>query len=141
MRRHSPVTVHFTATVDRLVEPVAPYRIARWEKALGSGQGLYSVLALPSPQSFPHQTVALGLQLSALQNVNSRQTFSAETVMGWTLAVVALGLVLTALTIAEVSPPVRAMTFGHRVIIVFVLSTCILAIVTGLVLLAAETLP
>ena len=61
--------------------------------------------------------------------------------MGWMFAVVALGLAMAALTLAELRQPVRAMTIGDRVIFVFVLSTCILAIVSGLVLLAAETLP
>ena len=61
--------------------------------------------------------------------------------MGWMFAVVALGLVMAALTLAEFRQPVRAMTAGDRVIVVFVLSTCILAIVSGLVLLAAKTLP
>ena len=61
--------------------------------------------------------------------------------MGWMFAVVALGLVMAALTLAELRQPVSAMTIGDRVIVVFVLSTCILAIVSGLVLLAAQTLP
>ena len=61
--------------------------------------------------------------------------------MGWMFAVVALGLVMAALTLAELRQPVRPMTIGDRVIVVFVLSTCILAIVSGLVLLAAQTLP
>jgi len=61
--------------------------------------------------------------------------------MGWMFVVVALGLVMAALTLAELRQPVRAMTIGDRVIVVFVLSTCILAIVSGLVLLAAQTLP
>jgi len=61
--------------------------------------------------------------------------------MGWMFAVVVLGLLMAALTLAELRQPVRAMTIGDRVIVVFVLSTCILAIVSGLVLLAAQTLP
>ena len=61
--------------------------------------------------------------------------------MGWMFVVVALGLVMAALTLAELRQPVWAMTIGDRVIVVFVLSTCILAIVSGLVLLAAQTLP
>ena len=60
--------------------------------------------------------------------------------MGWMFVVVAC-LVMAALTLAELRQPVRAMTIGDRVIVVFVLSTCILAIVSGLVLLAAQTLP
>ena len=60
--------------------------------------------------------------------------------MGWTFAVVVLGLVMAALTVAELQQSLRAMTVGDRVIVVFVLSTCILG-VTGLVLLAAEILP
>jgi hypothetical protein len=61
--------------------------------------------------------------------------------MAWMFAVVALGLVMATLTLVELRQPVRAMTVGDRVIGVFVLSTCILAIVSGLVLLAAQTLP
>ena len=60
--------------------------------------------------------------------------------MGWIFAVVALGLVMAALTLAELQQSLRAMTVGDRVVAVFVLSTCIL-VVTGLVLLAAEILP
>jgi hypothetical protein len=60
--------------------------------------------------------------------------------MGWVLAVVALGLVMTFLTVAELRRPVRAMTVRERVVAVFVLSTCIFAIVGGVILLAAETL-
>jgi len=60
--------------------------------------------------------------------------------MWWIFAVVALGLVMAALTLAELQQSLRAMTVGDRVIAVFVLSTCIL-VVTGLVLLAAEILP
>ena len=61
--------------------------------------------------------------------------------MGWIFAVVALGLVMTVLVAAELRRPAKAMTVGDRVIAVFVLSTCTLAIVSGLVLLAAQTLP
>jgi len=61
--------------------------------------------------------------------------------MGWIFAVVALGLVMAALTLAELRQPARTMTVGDRVIAVFVLSTCMLAIVCGLVLVAAKTLP
>jgi len=60
--------------------------------------------------------------------------------MWWIFAVVALGLVMAALTLAELQQSLRAMTVGDRVVAVFVLSTCIL-VVTGLVLLAAEILP
>jgi hypothetical protein len=60
--------------------------------------------------------------------------------MGWIFAIVALGLVMTALTLAEVRQPVRAMTVGERIIVAFVVGTCI-AIVSGLILLAADTLP
>jgi hypothetical protein len=60
--------------------------------------------------------------------------------MGWTFAIIALGLVMTALTVAELRRP-RAMTIGDHIIAVFVLSMCALAIVSGLVLLAAGTLP
>ena len=61
--------------------------------------------------------------------------------MGWIFAVVALGLVMAALTLAELRQPVRAMTFRDRAIAVFVLSTCMLAIISGLILVAAKTLP
>jgi hypothetical protein len=60
--------------------------------------------------------------------------------MGWIFAVVALGSVMTALTVAELRRP-RAMTISDHVIAVFVLSMCALAIVSGLMLLAAGTLP
>ena len=62
--------------------------------------------------------------------------------MGWVFAaIVALGFVMTALTVAELSDVLRAKRVGYRVIAVFVLSTCTLAIVSGLVLLAAQILP
>jgi hypothetical protein len=60
--------------------------------------------------------------------------------MGWIFAVVVLGLVMTALTVAEVRQPIRAMTIGDRIIVAFVVGSCI-AIVSGLILLAADTLP
>jgi hypothetical protein len=59
--------------------------------------------------------------------------------MGWAFAVVARGLVMTALTVGEVRRP-RAMTIGDHLIAVFVLSMCAVAIVSGL-MLAAGTLP
>jgi len=99
-----------------------------------SGGGLNS-LVFPD---LPHQ--ACGAATRRL-DVASRQTFSAETVMWWIFAVVALGLLMTALTVVELAWPVRSMTVGDRLIAVFVLTTCILAIVSGLVLLAAQTIP
>jgi hypothetical protein len=60
--------------------------------------------------------------------------------MRWIFAVVALGLVMTALTVREIRRP-RAMTISDHVIAVFVLSMSALLIVSGLMLLAAETLP
>ena len=59
---------------------------------------------------------------------------------GVAFAVVALGLVMTALTVREVRLP-RTMTIGDHVIAVFVLSMSALAIVSGLMLLVADTLP
>ena len=62
--------------------------------------------------------------------------------MGWVLAtIVVLAFVMTALTAAELSDVVRAKSVGYRVIAVFVLSICTVAIVSGLVLLAAQILP
>jgi hypothetical protein len=68
--------------------------------------------------------------------------------MGWIIALVALGLVMTALTVAELRQPVRTnsvklpeFTVGDRVIAVFVLVTFTLAFVNGLMLLAVRTLP
>jgi hypothetical protein len=74
--------------------------------------------------------------------------FSGETVMGWIIAIGALGLVMTALTLAELRQPVRAnavklpeFPVGDHVIAVFVLVTFTLAFVNGLMLLAVKTLP
>ena len=68
--------------------------------------------------------------------------------MGWIIAIVALSLVMAVLTIAELRRPVRAsavqlpeLTFADRAIALFVLGTFALAIVNGLVLIAAKTLP
>jgi hypothetical protein len=75
--------------------------------------------------------------------------FSGETVMGWIIALVALALAMTALTLAELRQPVIGanaiklpeFTVGDRVIAAFVLLTFSLAFVNGLVLLAIKTLP
>jgi hypothetical protein len=74
--------------------------------------------------------------------------FSGETVMGWIIALAALGLAMTALTLAELRQPVRAnaiklpdFTVGDRVIAAFVLVTFTLALVNGLLLLAIKALP
>ena len=72
--------------------------------------------------------------------------FSGETVMAWIISIVALGSVMTALTLAELRQPARAnalpgLTVGDRVIAGFVLVTFTLAFVNGLMLLAIKTLP
>jgi hypothetical protein len=72
--------------------------------------------------------------------------FSGETVMAWIIAIVALSLVMTALTLAELRQPVGAnalprLTVGDRVIAVFVLVTFTVGLVNGLMLLAVKTLP
>ena len=67
--------------------------------------------------------------------------------MGWTIAIVALSLVMTVLTIAELRQPVKttlslpALTLGDRVIGLFVVVTFSVAFVNGLILLAANILP
>jgi hypothetical protein len=78
----------------------------------------------------------------------SPDTFSGETVMGWIVAVVALSLVMTVMTIAELRKPVSASTIevpalslADRVIALFALGTFTLATVNGLILVADKTLP
>ena len=68
--------------------------------------------------------------------------------MGWTIGIVALSLVMTVLTIAELRQPtsantlrVPALTLGDRVIGVFVVVTFTVAFVNGLILVAAKILP
>jgi hypothetical protein len=68
--------------------------------------------------------------------------------MGWIIAIVALSLVMTVMTIAELRQPVSASAFqlpeftvADRVITVFVLGTFTLAIANGLMLVAAKGLP
>jgi len=68
--------------------------------------------------------------------------------MGWIVAIVALSLVMTVMTIAELRRPVRASTvqlpelaLADRAISVFVLGTFTLAIANGLILVAAKGLP
>jgi hypothetical protein len=68
--------------------------------------------------------------------------------MAWTIGILVLGLVMTALTVAELKQPVRAsalklpaLTAGDRVIAGFVLVTFSIAFVNGLVLIALKTLP
>jgi len=68
--------------------------------------------------------------------------------MEWIIAIVALSLVMTVLTVAELRRPVKAstiqlpeLTLADRAIAVFALATFTLAIVNGLVLIAAKTLP
>jgi hypothetical protein len=68
--------------------------------------------------------------------------------MGWIIAIVALSLVMTFMTIAELRRPVRTstvqvpeLTVADRVITVFLLGTFTLAIANGLILVAAKGLP
>jgi hypothetical protein len=68
--------------------------------------------------------------------------------MGWTIAIVALSLVMTVMAVAELRRPVTAstvqspeLTLADGVITVFVLGSFTLAIVNGLILVAAKALP
>ena len=68
--------------------------------------------------------------------------------MGWIIAIVALSLVMAVMTVAELRHPVSAstvqlpeLTLADRVITVFMLGTFTLAIVNGLILVAANALP
>jgi hypothetical protein len=68
--------------------------------------------------------------------------------MGWIIAIVALSMAMTVMTIAELRRPLSAstvqlpeLTVADRVITVFVLGSFTLAIVNGLILVAAKTLP
>ena len=68
--------------------------------------------------------------------------------MGWIIAIVALSVVMAVMTVAELRHPVSAstvqlpeLTWADRVITVFMLGTFTLAIVNGLILVAANALP
>jgi hypothetical protein len=68
--------------------------------------------------------------------------------MGWIIGIVALGLAMTVLTIAELrrpaapnAPSIRALSLGDRVIGIFIVVTSAVAFVDGLILLAAKILP
>jgi hypothetical protein len=68
--------------------------------------------------------------------------------MGWIVAIVALSLVMTVMTIAELRQPVRAstvqlpeLTVADRVIALFVVGTFSIATVNGLIMIAAKALP
>jgi hypothetical protein len=67
--------------------------------------------------------------------------------MGWTIGIVALSLVMTFLTVAELRQPAKttlslpALTLGDRVIGIFVVVTFTVAFINGLILLAANILP
>ena len=68
--------------------------------------------------------------------------------MGWTIAIVALSLVMAVMTIGELRRPVSAstvqvpeLTWADRVISLFVLGTFTVAIANGLILAAAKALP
>ena len=68
--------------------------------------------------------------------------------MGWTIAIVALSLVMAVMTIAELRRPVAAstvqlpeLTLADRLIGLFVLGTFTVAIANGLILVAAKGLP
>jgi hypothetical protein len=74
--------------------------------------------------------------------------FSGEAVMGWIIAIVALSLVMTVMTVAELRRPVRASTVqlpalsaADRIIALFVLGTFSVAVINGLIMVAAKTLP
>jgi len=68
--------------------------------------------------------------------------------MGWIIAIVALSLVMTVMTVAELRRPVSTssvqlpeLTIADRVITVFVLGSFTLAIVNGLFVVATKALP
>ncbi len=68
--------------------------------------------------------------------------------MGWIVAILALSLVMAVMTVAELRRPVSTstvqlpeLTLADRVITVFMLGTFTLAIVNGLILVAAKALP
>ena len=68
--------------------------------------------------------------------------------MGWIVAILALSLVMTVMTIAELRHPVKAstvqlpeLTIADRAIALFALGTFTLAIVNGLIVVAVKTLP
>jgi hypothetical protein len=67
--------------------------------------------------------------------------------MGWTIGIVALSLVMTVLTVAELRQPAKttlslpALTLGDRVIGIFVVVTFSVAFINGLILLAANIVP
>ena len=68
--------------------------------------------------------------------------------MGWIVAILALSLVMAVMTVAELRRPVSTstvqlpeLTLADCVITVFVLGTFTLAIVNGLILVAAKALP
>ena len=67
--------------------------------------------------------------------------------MAWIIGILALGLVMTALTLAELRQSVQAnalklpdLTIGERVIAVFMLVTFTVALANLLILLAVKTL-
>jgi hypothetical protein len=68
--------------------------------------------------------------------------------MGWIIGIVALSLTMTVLTIAELRQAAKpnalrmpAPSLGGRVIGIFVVVTSTVALVDGLILLAAKMLP
>ena len=68
--------------------------------------------------------------------------------MGWSIAIVALSLVMAVMTIAELRRPVAAstvqlpeLTLADRLIGLFVLGTFTVAIANGLILVAAKGMP
>ena len=68
--------------------------------------------------------------------------------MGWIIGIVALGLTMTVLTIAELrrtaatnAPSMPAVSIGDRVIGIFIVVTSTVAFVDGLLLLATKILP
>ena len=68
--------------------------------------------------------------------------------MGWIIAIVALSLVMTVMTVAELRRPVRTSTvrlpelaLADRTIALFALGMFTIAIVNGLIMVAAKTLP
>jgi hypothetical protein len=78
----------------------------------------------------------------------SPDQFSGETVMGSIIAILALNLVITVLTIAALRRAVRVSTVqlpelavADRAIVLFALGIFTLAIANGLMLVAAKGLP
>src|SRR5262249_60423904 len=113
------------------VDPIRQYRVTAPRESSGD----LSISAGAVSRRF-----ARSPELSRPQKDSDRWAVRGETVMAWLLSMVALSLVMTALTVAELRQPAKTTAFA-RLDLIFVVVTFTVSLIYGLMLLAAAIPP